>query len=427
VSDSSSNYTVSRRSLLQALAFTPAFTVPAVWPIQAAADALVALKGANLALGAISAFARPGNGLGAMLRAQMQMLQLISIQLNNIHIELARLHETIKDTSEDQKAFINQRFLDKETSNISGAARRYSEALTASGGDPGHFTIPSVMADIEDIRNVVAQTRTSIQGVNGGLGADASLVLPVSCAVEIAVRLHLNQPTSTVKETLNGYLDWLNRILGDQPGSISSEMSSLASEHDETVDDIPDYHWLSEQMRKQLKVGSDWRNFDANECYLFVSGVVPGHNLSFDIAEGIEPYARQNLDVYTYSRSVNFSRNLNDELGAYLFEVDYANSGIRGVSITLRGGRTQGFPPHRFSECRKTNRAPAGPRMRNASQVIEYIENTALHKEFKSQEREFASFITFLNKFRAKLAYHAIARVVAIETRNEVRARLSII
>jgi hypothetical protein len=137
-----------------------------------------ALAAANLGLTAISAFSSSGGGMGAMLRAQQQMLSLISKQLNDIHKELGSLKVEIEKSRDEMKWLFAMQLPGALINDIAGAAHNYAELLAASHQDTHIWTHEEVKAQIRDLRQRAYGSRARLTELPQGYGPEAALLCP---------------------------------------------------------------------------------------------------------------------------------------------------------------------------------------------------------------------------------------------------------
>jgi hypothetical protein len=228
---------VSKRRFLASLAGGVAL---AAVPTTGAAvmDPMTALAIANTTLSVVKSFTRSGDGLAAMLRAQLVRLDVIIGQLNDIQSSITRLQIRIDELPDEIQGLLREEYRDELINGLVAAADQYAQVLSALQRDPASITHSTTVTELHDILADVSRLRTRLRRSRGGIGPEAATIVPIALALEVGAQGRLQVPSARIRATLDSYDEWARSMSGSEPGSIGSEIATQRDLHDALIDDL---------------------------------------------------------------------------------------------------------------------------------------------------------------------------------------------
>lgn len=230
-----------RRDLLHRLgAVTALAALPVSIPLRAArGEIMTALMIANASISLLRSFSSSGDGgLGAMLRAQGEKLDLISRQISQVQVELGKLAIQVGQLpAEMQEQLTNQSIID-QVNIILGAAAQWREITARASYKPEGRLAPNDDKDLQEIRKQVRQARSILAASEMGerpLSATAGMV---TLALEVSVEARLNGTGAGLKEALDSYIEWFERI--ENPARPTSAAAAYKNLSDAVVASVQD-------------------------------------------------------------------------------------------------------------------------------------------------------------------------------------------
>jgi hypothetical protein len=154
--------------------------------IPANAAWVAALAFVQLALSAVQSFSSSDGGLGAMLRGQHELLQIVIAQLADIQQRLTEISVEIARLEEKIKKIVVENYRDSLINGIAGAAGSYREILASSQNDPNTFTNPAVQQRMSALAQVANLNRNTLAVIAEGYGPETAIAVPIACALEVA-------------------------------------------------------------------------------------------------------------------------------------------------------------------------------------------------------------------------------------------------
>lgn len=228
---------MNRRTLLKGAAGTAgvlAFAGPG--SSVAVVDPITVAVMASTAISIVQSFVKRGDGLGAMLKAQYQLLTVVISQLENVQQSLGRVEEAIADLPEAVRTIVAKQYGAELITQIRGGAGNYRSFLRAYANDPNILASAGVQQQLQDILSRAADRRSTLRELDFGRGPEAAMVLPISMALEIACLSHLQFPTAIIRSRLTDYRDWIDTISDPaSPGSIPTRRAQAIARHDEII------------------------------------------------------------------------------------------------------------------------------------------------------------------------------------------------
>lgn len=202
----------------------------------AAVDPLSVGMMASTAIGIIQGFSSKPDGLGAMLRAQYEMLNLMVGQLENIQQSLGRIESAIADLPGEVRDIVAEQYGNGLLAQIRGSAGNYRSFLRAYLEDQSVLTSEPVRNQLGLILGSAADRRSTLKELDFGRGPEAAMVLPISMALEIACLSHLRFPTAVIRSRLTDYAEWIDDMMrSDLAGSIPDRRAQAMARHDEIL------------------------------------------------------------------------------------------------------------------------------------------------------------------------------------------------
>lgn len=231
---------VSRRALLKLIAATPiaarltlltSFSllasrsqshaaVPAALPLIAAA--------ANL----ISGFMRGDGGMGAMLGAVNQKLDIVIGQLAQVQLALADISTALAQLPDEIDELIKQQYVIEKIASMRGAMGEYLEfqrslatQRTAAGARPPSLA-PAERQRLLELYQRFNAARRELMDSQHGNRPDAALFAPAALIFDLGINLALETPNKIFVELVRGYRAWFLRV--ENPSLAESTSQYLA-------------------------------------------------------------------------------------------------------------------------------------------------------------------------------------------------------
>lgn len=199
----------------------------------AAVDPVTAMVAAQTALNLVSSFASSDGGMGAMLKAQRQMLVLISEQLDDVvkaladvRVRLASMPQLVADEAERSRlAGYYETVISRSGSLKESGEAWFNSKTSASVRKQLVSDFRMIADDVRDARGALFVHPTLI----------AAAALPIALTTEVAARRLAGQ-TDLLVPALNSYEQAIKNCLDStRSRSVSATLESTLRHHNELV------------------------------------------------------------------------------------------------------------------------------------------------------------------------------------------------
>jgi hypothetical protein len=386
------------------------------------------LTALGLGAQAVGLFAKPGNGLSAMLNAQYQLMTLIVDQLKRIQLQLSDINEKIGKLPADFEKISRNQYARTLIQEIAGAAGNYAILLEAAKTDPKVFDSVEVKRQLESIMNQAASRRSTLSLGSEGAGPEAGFVLPVACAVEIAALQRLGFPVAVTASTLKAYDEWASRILGIGAGSIENFVKASQEEHDKTISKAAEIVWAKDALSVETFKLAGTNDRTSGDQFCVIMSKQPGlQGPMYSDFEGA--MARTVLFFHHGSAWIEtggISTSLNEELGVRLlaYEDSYSLS-YWAKETGPRSAEIVGFLPRKEPWCYFDG--PYSPIPENKDAVRDAARKSPAYKRFLVERSVLEALLQTANVERGKIGFALKSRLCCLDAQAEIRRMLGVI
>lgn len=249
---------------------------------------------ANQVLNAIALFSRQPNGLAAMLKANLELLDEVLNQLDLLNATIADLYTLVAGMPEQIASLVSKQYQIELMTELRAASARYLVLMKAYRSEPDVFSDELVKKDLRQIYNDVSSRRNTLEITPQGLGPETAAIIPACCALEIALMARLDYPSSVVVASLESYNNWIEKMLSDISGSIVDYQKKAMVKHDLTVKKYENNYMLKDLGLAEFKLGGTQQYFGTSEC-IFI-GV-------WDVDSNPQSRSQYNDSLYTFGSS----------------------------------------------------------------------------------------------------------------------------
>lgn len=228
------NHSISRRKFLALpLGVTSIFGSYYLFtPKLAHADGGVTLA-LMFAATALRSFTKSDSGMSALLAAQVQYQELTVSHLMEIRNQLITIGNEVLQQREQTEEVVSLQWQKELRVGVVSAIAEYQSYLTTSIDSPEIWTNDAVRADMRVLQSRISEHRSELQAAPYSLtGPSTAVIAPIAMSMEIACLGRLGFPRQHIKTKMLGYLEWFDKLLSDDVGSIGEYEISAIKEHD---------------------------------------------------------------------------------------------------------------------------------------------------------------------------------------------------
>ncbi|WP_460154865.1 hypothetical protein [Pseudomonas sp. S1_F04] len=387
------------------------------------ADPATAIMAAQTVLSILASFSRADGGLGAMLNAQLQIGNLIISQLVSIQKSLAQLNQEVSDLDNKIPSWLMDQYVKETSTELLAAVDLYRSKLEASNLDPEIWENEVINAQVQQHLQEVSQRRAVLSELSKGWGTQGAIVAPVGCAFEVAAQYRLGVPPAVIRTTMRDYLNWTDRMLGKDAGSIAAELESTIKEHDTIIDHIAITRLGKELEFTKYKISNkQGESSGTDTCILITNASSEGGNgIDFEFNKqrfyGLTSLARAG----SYVR-YGFIKEQDDSV----FGIKFLKYRLGDMRVTAIGGPSigvDGFPPQDGTQCRRFGSESSMPLDPNL--FVDFADQQKFNEKFNEDRALLEGAILQLHAVRAHIGICVSANAVASQLRQRLIQQLA--
>ena len=396
------------------------------------ATAMTAITAAKTALDIMASFSGSSDsGIAAMMRYQNALLHVIIDQLGEIQKSLLTVQNAIAVLPEQIKRALAEQFRIELIANINGAASRYiTNVLSPSMANPELINDPQVKSEISNIVYIVDQHINTLRRIQTGIGPEACMIAPLAMSLNIAGRTNLGQAKSINISQLLWYKEWFDDMLSDKQGSIKSVQTQTIIDHD---------RYISQLKNNPLANRLGIKNFTINGSQLGIEETDPAVMIStFGLAScdyiegkpcdkfgGYRPKDGMLERALTalYVRTVNITPVLDNKLDAYLLKYNLADPIIytKHEPATMTSYKPYSGKYHYLHVVPPKTKLTT----KYVKELVESSKTAAANNNAFREEIKLT--LAQANLERAKIAFCAQARIVALNSKKRIDEYINMI
>lgn len=387
------------------------------------ADPATAIMAAQSVLSILASFSRLDGGLSAMLNAQLQVGKLIISQLVEIQKGLAQLNQEVSDLNYKIPSWLMNQYVKEISTELLAAVDLYRSKLEASNLDPDIWENEVINNQVQRHLEEVSQRRATLSELNNGWGTQGAIVAPVGCAFEVAAQYRLGIPPAVIRTTMQDYLNWTDRMLGTDAGSIDSELKSTIKEHDEIIEQIAMTRLGKELDFAKYKISNkQGENSGTDTCIIVTKATSEGGN---GIEVGFNKALFNALTTLTTSGTyVRYGRI--KELDDTHFGIKFLAYKLGDMRVTAIGSPQiglDGFPPPEGTQCRMFGSESLMPTDPNL--FVDFVDQPRFNDKINEERSRLEASLLQLHAVRAHIGICFSANAVASQLRQRLIQQLA--
>jgi len=396
------------------------------------ATAMTAITAAKTALDIMASFSGSSDsGIAAMMRYQNALLHVIIDQLGEIQKSLLTVQNSIAVLPEQIKRALAEQFRIELIANINGAASRYvTNVLSPSMANPDLIDDPQVQSEISNIVFIVDQNISTLLSLQTGIGPEACMIAPLAMSLNMAGRTNLGHASSVKVSQLLRYKQWFDDMLSDKQGSIKNVQTQAINDHDRYIDQLKNNPLANRLGISNFTINGSQQGIEETDPAVMIStfGLASCDYIEgkpCDKFGGYRPHdgMLQRALTALYIRTVNITAVLDNTLDAYLLKYDLTDP----IIYTKHEPSTMtSYKPY-SGKYHYLHVVPPKTKL-TAKYVKDLVEsNKTASANNNAFREEIKLFLAQANLERAKIAFCAQARIVALNSKKRIDEYISII
>jgi hypothetical protein len=396
------------------------------------ATAMTAITAAKTTLDILASFSGSNDsGIAAMMRYQNALLHVIIDQLGEIQKSLLTVQNAIAVLPEQIKKALAEQFRIELIANINGAASRYvTNVLSPCMTDPELINNPQVQSEISNIVFIVDQNISTLNALQTGIGPEACMIAPLAMSLNIAGRTNLGHAKSIKISQLLRYKQWFDDMLSDKQGSIKSVQTQAIIDHDRYISQLENNPLANRLGIKNFTISGSQIGIEETDPAVMIStfGLASCDYIEGKPCDKFGGYRPKDGMLATaltalYIRIVNITPVVDNKLDAYLLKYNLADPIIytKHEPATMTSYKPYSGKYHYLHVVPPKT-------MLTTTYVKELVESNKTAAASNNAFREEIKLaLAQANLERAKIAFCAQARIVALNSKKRIEEYINII
>ncbi|KVF01192.1 hypothetical protein WJ04_01370 [Burkholderia vietnamiensis] len=359
--------------------------------------------------------------MGAMLRAQYELLQLVISQLRSIEATLAELQSQIDRLPDQFRQIVADQYASTKVVELLSSVQTYQTLLRASQRDSTVWSSPSTQFALQDLLYTARSRRAALSLVPEGLGPFPVAAAALGCAFETAASLRLSIPTSVVRETLNDYHTWITSMLGSSPGSIRMYEQSAIDRHNGIVDQLQQTRLGQAMGISNFRLpGNQHATVAIDSCYWITEN---HYQTPPNPTYRALPQPGWALLESLYYRTGQITATQDATVGAVLLSYSPGLGGAYVRQLRSNPNSSVGKPIPIAATCKvfvSTNHPYA------LDDYIRFAEQDTFQGAYATERAQMVAGLSRINVERARISYAQSARIIALQSAAQINETLKL-
>lgn len=211
-----------------------------------AVPVLVVLQAAAAVAGVISAFMRSDGGMGAILSALNQKLDLVIQQLVVVQLALADIVKRLNELPDEIDELLKAQFVTEQIAKMRASMAQFLEIQQSMDARRRSGLAPSdanVQEELKELYKRFDDARRTLRASPAGMRPDTALFAPAAFTFDLAINLASSVTNERLIELVRGYKKWFEDIVDPRvPNSTAASISAALKRHDAAVEAIASTH-----------------------------------------------------------------------------------------------------------------------------------------------------------------------------------------